>query len=221
MAKKTTLKRKAKSLLYVSNIWSIAEGMFGPLFALYAERIGGSVLDISIAWAVYLIITGVLIIYVGKISDKHIRKETLMAIGYVLDTILTFSYLFVQTPTQLLVIQVGLGISTSLSIPTWDALYAKHTRKSKSGYAYGLVNGQGHLLTGIAIILGGLVVNYFSFSFLFILMGLIQTAGTILIITAFRTEILNWRTLSKEKAITGNGSHGLGLVGDVHVVNNN
>lgn len=192
MTKKTTLKSKAKSLLYVSNIWCVAEGMFGPLFALFAERIGGSILDISIAWAIYLIVTGILIIYVGRISDKYVKKETLMAMGYILDSLLTFAYVFVQSPMQLFLIQIGLGVATSLSTPTWDALYAKHTRKSKSGYAYGLVNGQGHLLTGIAMIIGGMVVNYFSFSFLFILMAVIQTAGTILIISAFRHEIRDW-----------------------------
>lgn len=189
--KSQKLKKKAKGLLYASNIWCISEGMLGPLFALFGERIGGSILDVSIAWAIYLVLTGVLIMLIGKISDKSIKKEWLLIAGYAINCLFTFGYIFVNSRETLFLIQIGLGVGASLSTPTWDALYAKHTRKSKSGYAWGMANGQAHLLTGIATLIGGAVVNFISFNFLFVLMGAIQLVGTLALIATFGSDLLN------------------------------
>ena len=48
------LNKKEKILLYSSNLWSFASGMFGPIFAIFAEKIGGNIRDITAAWAIYL-----------------------------------------------------------------------------------------------------------------------------------------------------------------------
>ena len=121
--------RKIKILLYGSNLWYLGEGMLGPLFAIFAERIGGNILDISWAWATYLIVTGLLSIIIGKISDTKISKEKLMIAGYLLNTIFTFSYLTVSEPIHLFFVQGGLGIAAALPSPTWSALYAKYEDK--------------------------------------------------------------------------------------------
>ena len=68
---------KAKILLYSNNFWAFGEGMLGPLYAVFAEKIGGSILDISWAWSIYLIVTGALVIIIGKISDDRFSKEKL------------------------------------------------------------------------------------------------------------------------------------------------
>ena len=136
------LNKKIKILLYGSNIWMFGEGMLGPLFAIFAERIGGNILEISWAWATYLILTGILIIITGKISDKKINKEKLMIVGYSLNAIFTFSYLLVSLPIHLFFVQAGLGISTALATPTWSALYAKFEDKKHDGYQWGLAYGE-------------------------------------------------------------------------------
>lgn len=173
------LAQKTKILLYSNNLWVFGEGMLGPLFAVFAERIGGSILDISWAWSIYLVVTGVLVILIGKISDVKISKEKLLITGSFLNAILTFGYIFVSSPMQLFLIEAGLGVAAALSSATWSALYAKHGNTSKSGYLWGLANGQAQLTMGIAIIAGGFIVNHFSFIALFITMGIIQTLAAI------------------------------------------
>ena len=69
------LKPPEKILLYSSNLWYLSAGMLGPLIAVFTEQVGGSLLDISWAWAIYLIFTGLFIIITGKISDKILGKE--------------------------------------------------------------------------------------------------------------------------------------------------
>lgn len=172
------MKKEEKILLAGAGFWWLGEGLFGPLFAVFAGRVGGNLLDITWAWATYLLVTGVLEIYVGKISDK-IGHERLMIAGYILNAALTFCYLIIHTPFELFALQAGLGVALAFADPTWDALYAKYEDGRKAGFIWGLEQGTESLITGISILIGGLIVSYYSFTALFVIMGVIQTVGTI------------------------------------------
>jgi len=175
------LNKNTKALLFADVTWFFGEGMLGPLFAVFTQRIGGDVLNITGAWATYLIVTGILIILIGKISDKIIDKKKLVFYGYVLNAVLTFGYLLVSNPFQLLMLQAGLGVAAAMATPTWDALYSEYENKNKDGFTWGLSDGISQLSTGLAIIIGGLVVVYFSFAALFIIMGIIQIISVVLL----------------------------------------
>jgi predicted MFS family arabinose efflux permease len=180
------LNKQLKILLIANNIWYLGEGMFNPIFAVYTQKIGGSLLDISSAWATYLIATGIFTIFVGKISDEKISKEKLLVSGYALNAIFTFCYLFVASQTYLFIVQIGLGIASALATPTWYALYAQHENKKASGYIWGMAGGQSQFMTGISVFIGGFIVNYFSFETLFIVMGSIQVIATCYLAQIFR-----------------------------------
>lgn len=173
------LNRRAKSLLYGGNLWYFGEGMLGPLFAIFTERVGGSILEISWAWATYLIMAGLLFIVFGKITDVHDNKEKMMVFGYALNAFFTFGYLFVSSPWHLFIVQAGLGIAAAMATPSWDALYAKHEDKKHSGLQWGLAGGMAQIITGMAVIIGGYIVLYGSFTLLFITMGTIQVIAAI------------------------------------------
>jgi predicted MFS family arabinose efflux permease len=169
-----TLTRTAKILLLGANIWYFGEGMMGPLFAIFAEKIGGDILDITWAWATYLVITGVMYIVVGKLLNGKHYKEKVMIFGYTLNAIFTFGYLFVSSPLHLFVVQAGLGVAEAIGTPAWDALYAKNLNDEMDSYAWGLSTGQSQIVTGIAFGIGGLITHFVSFEMLFITMGVIQ-----------------------------------------------
>ncbi|OGY89638.1 MAG: MFS transporter [Candidatus Komeilibacteria bacterium RIFCSPLOWO2_01_FULL_45_10] len=168
---------KGKILLWSSNLWNFGDGMLGPLFAVFAEKIGGNILDIAWAWAAYLVSTGVFVIVVGNISDKF-SKEKIVVLGFGLNAVLTFCYLLISSPAQLLMLQIGLGLAVALANPTWYALYAQYSPHKAAGYHWGLADGEARILAGLAVILGGLIVEFISFQALFILMGTIQIIAT-------------------------------------------
>jgi MFS family permease len=172
------MNKEEKILLGGASFWWLGEGLFGPLLAVFAGRIGGNILDISWAWAIYLLVTGLLEVFVGKISDK-IGHAKLMVIGYALNAFFTFCYLFIHTPAGLFAVEAGLGVALALADPTWDALYAKFEDRRHAGFIWGLEHGTEEIITGVAIFVGGLIVNFFSFVALFVIMGVIQTIGTI------------------------------------------
>ena len=173
------LNKSIKILLYCGNIWYFGEGMLGPLFAVFAERVGGDILDISWAWATYLILAGLLYVVIGRITDVHKNKEKIMVYGYALNALFTFGYLFVSTPWHLFFVQAGLGIAAAMATPTWEALYAKHEDRRHDGFQWGLAGGTAQIITGVAIVVGGYIVNYVSFTALFMTMGIIQVIATI------------------------------------------
>jgi MFS family permease len=173
-----SMNQTEKVLLGGASFWWLGEGMFGPLFAIFAGRVGGSILDITWAWAIYLGVTGVLVMFIGRISDK-VGHAKLMVAGYALNAIFTFCYLLIHSPQALFLVQAGLGVALALADPTWDALYAKHEDRRKAGFAWGLEHGMEQLITAAAIIIGGIIVSRYSFTALFVIMGIIQTIGAI------------------------------------------
>lgn len=161
-----------------ASFWWLGEGLFGPLFAVFAGKVGGNILDISWAWAIYLLVTGVLEIFIGHLSDK-IGHERLMIVGFGLNAVLTFCYLLVHTSAELFLLQAGLGIALALADPTWDALFAKYSDSKRMGFLWGLEQGMEAIITGLSIVIGGLIVTYFSFTALFLIMGVIQVVATL------------------------------------------
>ncbi|MFT3933506.1 MAG: MFS transporter [Chitinophagaceae bacterium] len=168
------LTQTARTLLIGANIWYFGEGMMGPLFAVFAEKVGGDILDITWAWSTYLVITGVLYILVGRFLNKKSYKEKVMVAGYGLNAICTFGYLLVDSPAKLFMVQAGLGVAEAIGTPAWDALYAQNQHEEMDSYAWGLSTGQSQIVTGVAFGLGGLITHFISFQVLFITMGCIQ-----------------------------------------------
>lgn len=167
-----------KTLLWSGNLWLFSDGLLGPLFAIFTEEVGGDILDITYAWATFLVVTGILTIHVGKLADR-IGHEKLLITGYGLNALFTFAYLLIDSPLDLLFVQAGLGFSLALANPTWYALYDKHSGNGKDGYIWGSTLGQGSIATGIATLMGGMIVTATSFSTLFIIMGVLQISATL------------------------------------------
>ena len=171
--------REIRLLLIGSNLWSVGEGMFAPLLSVYAEHIGGNVLDLTWAWAVYMFVTGLCMLAVGLLADRWSASGQLMIAGYALNALCTFAYLLVATPTHLLLVQAGLGVASALATPTWDALYTAYAPPQQAGTLWGAAHGQTYLITGVAILLGGYMVYLGSFTLLFIVMGIIQVIAAL------------------------------------------
>lgn len=172
-----TLKKTTQVLLWGANIWYFGEGMLGPLYVIFAEKVGGDLLDITWAWSTYLICTGVCYIAFGKLFNRRRNKARLLVTGYLLNAALTFGYLWVDSPARLFVVQVGLGITEAIATPLWDAMYAASLCDEHDTYAWGLSTGQSQIVSGVAFGLGGVLVHLYSFAALFIAMGVIQLAA--------------------------------------------
>ena len=172
------MNKRLRNLLFGSYLWFFGAGLLGPLYAIFAEQIGGDILDLTGAYALYLILAGMLSIYVGRISDHH-SKKYLMISGYALNTIATFGYLLVDSSQRLFIVQGMFGVAMALAFPTWDSLFTMNLDKRYLGREWGLSEGGPYIVSGLAVLLGGQVLSHFGFMFLFIAMGTAQVLATI------------------------------------------
>ena len=176
------LGKRGRILLVSSALWYFGEGMLGPLFAVFSQKVGGNILDVTNAWAAFLIVTGVCTIIVGRIADRFAKqngREIIMILGYALNAILTFAYLLVDTPAELFWIQAGLGVAVALSASTWLSLFSHSTLHEQSSSAWSLESGLQKMVDACAIFIGGYIVTHYSFDVLFLTMGFVQTVATI------------------------------------------
>jgi MFS family permease len=153
--------------------------MLVPMYAAFTERVGGSILDASIAYALFSIATGVVIGLVGTRAyfEKHTARF-LMA-GFMTSVVCDLAYVFVQNKWQLFAAQVVAGLATGLIEPAWDALFTEGIEKSSAKH-WSFWAGGTHLLTGVAALAGGLIAAWFSFTALFITMAAIDLVAVVL-----------------------------------------
>jgi MFS family permease len=173
------MNRKERILLWGSNFWMFGDGLLGPLFAVFATEVGGDIFEITTAWAIFMIVTGVLTVVFGRLADR-IGHERLMISGYALNAVFTFCYLLVDSATDLFLVQAGLGLSLALTNPTWAALYDKYSSGKNDGAVWGAAYGHSNIAIGIATVCGGYIVTRYSFEVLFIIMGTLQIFATLL-----------------------------------------
>jgi MFS family permease len=182
------MSKRASILIWSSNLWNFADGMLGPLFAVFAQKIGGDILNITWAWGAYLIIMGVGIIIVGLLSDKYSKQNMLFA-GYALQTVCTFGYLTVHSSFALFIVQAGMGLAAALANPTHYALLSQYSRTTeREGKMWGLADGRDKIAIGLAVFVGGVIVSTWSFAALFVVMGTVSLLSTLYLARIFFAE---------------------------------
>jgi MFS family permease len=166
----SALSARARLLLKISFIVTFAEAMLVPMYAAFAEKVGGSILDAGIAFAVFSMATGSAVALIGtRPWFQHNIKRFLM-LGFVTSAACDISYIFVRDKWQLFGAQIVAGFATGMIEPTWDALFTDDIEHSSAKH-WSIWAGGTHLTTGAAALVGGVIVAYFSFSILFATMA--------------------------------------------------
>jgi MFS family permease len=172
------LEKGYKILLIASLLANFGDNLIGPFYAVFVEKIGGSILDIGFTVTVFGICTGVLMIIVGKISDR-LDKKLVTVFGYGLYALGSFLYLIISSPWQLFALQVVFAFGTACLAAPLTALFSQYIQKGKEGAQWGLEGGGSFLAIGIASFFGTLITNQWGFKILFLAMFAIQVSATI------------------------------------------
>ncbi len=163
---------KALRTLYLYNgIFVLAAGLFGPLYALYVENIRANVLIISFSWAVFLISSTLFTFIISKFGDKVKEKEYLLMAGFLIRAIAWIMYIFVGNIFFLIFIQILLGVGDALGTPAFNSLMAEHLDRHQHIKEYSDMNIIFNLCSALATVLGGALVAYLGFQYLFVFMA--------------------------------------------------
>jgi MFS family permease len=118
-------------------------------------------------------VTGLLIILVGKVSDK-LNKKMVTVCGFLFFAIGNFGYLAITHPYQLFILQIIFALGSACLAAPLSALFAAFIQKEKEGLQWALGSGGTKIVVGLSVLIGTLIVSNFGFKVLFILMGTIQ-----------------------------------------------
>ncbi len=165
-----------RSLLWSSNLWAMGEGILSAMLAVITQKAGGSILDITSAFAAYLFAAGLFQIAAGSWLENRNRNTiiSVMLIGYVLNALSVFMFLLAQSPLHVLLIQVSLGFAYALANPSWNMLYAENS----TTYNWARAGGDAQIAAGVAVLVAG-VLAAASVTAVILAVGIIQILATI------------------------------------------
>jgi MFS family permease len=180
------MRREIKILIETSLLFNIGVGLFAPIYAIFVENIGATIVDAGFAIGIYSIVFGILIILLGKVEDKYTNQRHMIFIGYIILAICALGYIFVQNATQLFILQIFIGIGAAILTPAWDAIFSKYEDEGKEAFEWSIWEGGVSIILGITAFLGGLIVVTFGWTLIFIIMFIFEIIGAI---SSFRLSI--------------------------------
>jgi len=146
-------------------------GIFAPFYAVFVENIGGSIAFAGLSWAVFSIVAGFLTLLFSKWQLEVKEQELMLALGYFIRGGVFLSYAFMGSITQLILTQVLWGIGVAIGTPAFDAVYSAHTNKQDSIIQWGHWEGVAAIATGVAALLGGVLIEIAGYPFVFFAMA--------------------------------------------------
>ena len=199
---------QAKMLIKASFIGAFAEAMFVPVYAIFTDRIGGSILDAGVGFAIFSIATGIFVLSVGSTAWFHRHVRAMVFWGFVISALGDFGYILVRNTYQLFAVQVVVGAALGMLNPAWDSLYSTDGRKDDAATRWSLWTGGVALLTGVAALAGGLIVARLGFTTLFTLMAVLDLVAASCAAQVWfgRTEARSdgsppWRSSVEERSV--------------------
>ncbi len=173
---------KALRVLLLTNAMVLVSGaMLIPIYALFVEDIGGSLMDASLTGGIFALVAGITTLFAGRFADRIKRDKLIVVYGYALSGLGFLLYNFVESILFLFAIQVLVGFSEAFYSPAFDKLYTKHVTIKKAGREWGAWESMNYFSIAIGAFLGGLIVTFFGFNVLFTIMAFLCCLSAIYI----------------------------------------
>lgn len=164
------MKRGLRILLEASAFSTLAAGLFGPIYAIFVEDVGGDILDAGMAWFVFTMSTGLAIYLVGRWEDRLKHQENMVIFSYLVSAMGMFGYILVSNKFELLLVQLVLGISNAIGTPAYDALYSKYLDRGREASEWGLWEMTYYVITALGALFGAYIAELYGFKMLFAVM---------------------------------------------------
>lgn len=167
-----------------------AYGLLAPIFAvfLFDKVVGGTLVVIGIAEAVYLITKSLIQVPVGILIDKTKGQKIdfwFLFLGSLLMSLSLFAYIWVSVPWHIYLIAFIYGIGGALSYPAWTGLFTRNMVENKESFAWSFSTTFIELGRAGAAVLGAVIGEMLGFNSLFVVVGGLSLLGTFLLFIFF------------------------------------
>jgi MFS family permease len=170
-----------RSLLLICTFVSFAINLLGPFYALYLEHFHVDIFMISLITAA----NPVSKVFFGSLysifSKKYKLELETFFFSLILISIAYLGFAFAQSVFHIFVIQIMIGLSDAIRIPTENYLLTRNTTNNNCKYHFSLKSIGTDFAVVISLLCGGLIVKNFGFDALFYIMSAITIIPTIAI----------------------------------------
>jgi predicted MFS family arabinose efflux permease len=187
--KRLFFNKALRILLSTNAMVLMAAAMLGPIYALFVEKVGGDLMDASIAGGIFAFVAGLTSLASGKYSDKIKEKELVVVLGYTIMGLGFLLYFWVSSVFFLFIVQAIIGLGEAIYSPAFDAVYSKHLDWNKSGRQWGAWESMNYFTIAIGAVVGGGFVTFFGFQTLFVIMATLCFSSAIYIYRLKRSAL--------------------------------
>ena len=176
------MKRGLEVLLATSVVFNLGAGLFGPIYAFFVEKIGGDVVAAGSAISLFMLVTGLLILILGRLEDKlkFRNKELMVVIGYFILAFTVLGFVFIENIVHLYIAQAILGFGVAIINPSWNAIYTRMLDRGKEASEWSYWDGGTRIALAISAFLGGIIVKIYGFKVLFIIMFIMNLCAALI-----------------------------------------
>jgi MFS family permease len=167
-----------RSLLLVCTFVSFAINLLGPFYALYLEHFHVDIFMVSLITAANPI-SKVFFGWLYSIFSKKYKFELeAFFVSLALISIAYLGFAFAQNIYHIFLIQIIIGLSDAIRIPTENYLLTRNTTNDNCKYHFSIKSIGTDFAVVISLLSGGLIVKNFGFDALFYVMSSITLIPT-------------------------------------------
>src|SRR3989344_2403235 len=175
-----------KRFIWADLVWLAGWGLLSPIFAVFVlQQIpGATVVTIGTAAAIYWILKSIIQIPVALAIDRTASERDdylVLVVSLMLAGLTSFSYILVHTVWQLYLVEVLHAVSFALYIPAWNGIFTRHLEPEHRALEFALDSGAVGIATGVAGLLGSLIMQQFGFQVIFVTTAILSFISAIII----------------------------------------
>ena len=185
---------KILRLLTLSDLFIVGSfGLAQPILAVFftQEIAGATVPSIGLAVTIQMFVKAVFQILVARWADcerGNCRELYALVVGSIIISLVPLFYAFAYTMWFVYIIQFAYGVGNALTYPSWRVMFSRYTTREKAGYEWGVYDTVISLGTAVTAVIGGLLVEQFSFRTVFFIVTGLSIIGTMFIVMIFKQE---------------------------------
>jgi MFS family permease len=160
----------------LSNIFGFA--LFLPLYGVYITKLGKPPELGSSVWAMYTLLTGLLVLFVGRIEDKlHSGYYKALIGGNILQVTDSLVFLLTKGFTLFVIGLMIYGLGTAILAPSWFSLFSSSIAKKHSAKGWSVSQGMGALAGAMGAGIGGYLYHLGQFEYVFMTLVVFHMMG--------------------------------------------
>jgi len=165
-------------------------GLMTPIFAIFVNQniIGGTLLVIGVAGAIYLGTKAIVQIFIADYLDTDPSDKRNLR-WFVLGSFLCIGaivlYLFCRYPWHLYLIEFLFGVGAAVQYPTWYGMFVKHLDPRRQASQIAFHSTVIELGQAAAAGIGGLIASYFDFYNLFLVITGLYALATAIVLSLY------------------------------------